>query len=116
MQMGQSEWTDTSAWAITDVYGEIQSASCQALGILGLLPTGRRRNLLQVFPQCYKALVFDIEVALTGWPTGRTLVLRRPGARTASVRYQVSRRIGVERLELFWQLKCDETVNVGRCA
>ena len=115
MHMRHSAETHYEAWAITDVYGEIQSASREARHMLGL-KDGGRHNLLLAFPDSCKALVFDIEVALTGWPTGRTVALRKPGACTAAVRYRVSRRLDSERLELFWQLHCDTVDDLPRCA
>lgn len=113
--MRHSERTGTKAWAVTDVYGEIQSASLEARELLGL-PSVGPRNMLRVFPQWSKALVFDMQVALTGWPTGRTLVLERIGVPPTAIRYRVSRRIGVERVELFWHLERDEPFDLPDCA
>lgn len=113
--MRHSERTGTKAWAVTDVDGEIQSASREARALLGL-PAAGPRNMLLVFPQWSRALAFDMQVALTGWPTGRTLVRARLGAPATAIRYRVSRRIGVSRVELFWHLERDEPFDLPDCA
>lgn len=68
----------------------------------------RGDNLLLLFPSYGKALVFDIEVALTGWPTGRTVLMKPFGAQPVAVRYRVSRHVGGDGVALFWQLQRDE--------
>jgi hypothetical protein len=75
-----------------------------------------RHNLLRLFPRHSKALVFDIEVALTGWPTGRVLPMWRGHATRCALRYTVSRRIDAERLQLFWELSTHLDEHLPRCA
>jgi hypothetical protein len=104
------------AWAITDVFGEIQSLSREARCLLRLGNGGRGENLLLLFPHYSKALVFDIKVALSGWPTGRTLMLRPFSGRAVVVRYRVSRRTPSDTVELFWELRSDEVDDAPRCA
>ena len=107
---------DSRCWAFTDVYGDIHTMSREARELFGIADSGRRENLLKLFPQYGKALVFDIEVALTGWPTGRTLLLQPLAAQPIPIRYQVSCRAGTEKLQLFWQLYLEQPSTAPRCA
>ena len=106
---------DTDAWAVTDVYGEVQSCSRAARALLGLSHRGRH-SLLVLFADYCKALVFDIEVALTGWPTRRTVAIRRASAPNAVVRYQVSRRVDTDHLQLFWEFTVEQRADLPRSA
>ena len=114
--MSNSVLQFTNAWVITDAYGQIRRVSREARVLLGLGEARRGENLLRVFPEHCKALVFDIEVALTGWPTDRTLVLRPFTPRPRSIRYRVSRRIQTGQVELCWQLHAADTNETLRCA
>jgi hypothetical protein len=51
-----------------------------------------------------KALEFDMEVALTGWPTERRVVLEPLAMRPQALRYRVGRSLAAEGIELFWIL------------
>lgn len=113
--MSHSQPQVMDAWVITDVYGEIQSCSRPARDLLGMRRPGRY-NLLQFFPRHSKALVFDIEVALTGWPAGRVLPSWRGAATRSVFRYTVSRRLDAEGLQLFWQLSSHLDEHLPRCA
>lgn len=95
----------SDSWAITDLDGRIEAVSSPARTILRVAHLDRGDNLLHFFPFHLKAVVFDIEVALTGWPTERTLVLRRGYAAPMTVRYHVSRRLIPDNLGLFWLLE-----------
>jgi hypothetical protein len=90
------------AWAFTDVDGRIESASPDIGMILGVGHLRRGDDLLDVIPLLRKALLVDIEAALDGWPSSRTVSLDAPGLRQRSVRYRVSRRFQETGIGLFW--------------
>ncbi len=46
----------------------------------------------------------DIDAALRGWPSTRTVSIDAPGMRERKVRYRVSRRLQQAGEGLFWQL------------
>jgi hypothetical protein len=106
----------TDAWAITDIYGEIQTVSREARELLGLVGGRGGENLLQLFADYAKAVVSDIETAMTGWPTGRTLPLPHASGRISAVHYRVSRRLDTDRVELFWLLHREEYAGQQHCA
>ena len=43
-----------------------------------------------------------MEVALTGWPTERTIVLEAMSRRPCTLRYRVSRWLSTDAIGLFW--------------
>ena len=102
--MSNSNRQATDAWIITDARGRIQAISPGAHDVLGLPRLNRGDDLTSRFASVGKALVFDVEVALTGWPTERTIVLVETSRRPVAVRYRVSRKLASERSELFWLL------------
>ena len=94
----------TDAWIITDARGRIQAISPGADEVLGLPGLSRGDDLPGRFTSVKKALLADMEVALTGWPTDRTLVLVEISRRPVAVRYRVSRKLASEDTQLFWLL------------
>lgn len=114
--MKDSKGVVAEAWATTDLFGRIQTMSPIARDILRTAKLEYGDNLLQFFPAHRKAVLFDMEVALTGWPSGRTLVLRPMSAYPLSVSYQVSRRIDSESVGLFWRLDVTRFQDTARCA
>src|SRR5215213_8169171 len=93
------------AWAFTDVDGRIESASLAVGVIFGVGRLRRGDDLLNVIPLLRKALLFDIEAALDGWPSSRTLSLQAPGLRQRRIRYRVSRRFQETGIGLFWLIE-----------
>jgi hypothetical protein len=81
----------THAWILTDARARIQAISSAAHDVLGAPRLGRGDDLLSCFPSLRKALLFDMEVALTGWPTERTILLVAISRRPRAVRYRVCR-------------------------
>ena len=67
----------TDVWILTDIYGRVQAISSEARAALGAPPIGRGDDLVKRFPSRTKALMFDMEVALTGWATERTIIVGR---------------------------------------
>jgi hypothetical protein len=106
----------THAWIITDARGRIQAISSGAHQVLGLPRLGRGDDLPSRFSFVKKALVTDMEVALTGWPTERTIVLTEISRRPVAVRYRVSRKWSTEEVELFWLLGLVEREERLLCA
>jgi len=90
------------AWAFTDAEGRIESASRDAASLLGVGRLQRGDNLLNLIPLPRKALFYDIDAALHGWPSTRTVAIEAPGLRERKVRYRVSRRLQEAGTGLFW--------------
>lgn len=80
------------AWAFTDRDGRIETVSTGARHLFGVPRLARGDDLLEYFPLPRKALLFDIELALTGWPTRRSVVIPSDGA-PITMHYRVSRRL-----------------------
>jgi hypothetical protein len=99
------------AWAFTDVDGRIESASPDLGMVFGVGRVRRGDNLLDVIPLLQKALLFDIDAALNGWPSSRILSLDTTAFRTRRVRYRVSRRFQETGIGLFWSI--DELSSPG---
>jgi hypothetical protein len=106
----------TDAWIITDARGRIQAMSAGAQAILGLPGLGRGDDLPGRLASVRKALMADIEVALTGWPAERTIVVVEIARRPAAVRYRVSRKLSTRDNELFWLLGPAESEERLLCA
>src|SRR5687768_4173790 len=85
--------TGSLVWIVTDADGRIETLSSAAAALLGLRPSGSRTNLLLFFPRHRRVLSVDMEVALTGWPSVRTVVVTPMASRPRTVRYLVSRRV-----------------------
>jgi hypothetical protein len=94
----------TPAWAFTDLEGRIESTSSGIGALLGVGGLRRGDNLLSLLPLPRKALMYDIDAALRGWPSARTVSIDAPGMRERKVRYRVSRRLQHAGEGLFWQL------------
>jgi len=92
------------AWAFTDLDGRIESTSRGVGSLLGVSGLRRGDNLLHLLPLPRKALRHDIDAALRGWPTSRTVSIETPGLRERRVRYRVSRRLQQAGEGLFWLL------------
>lgn len=106
----------TDAWIITDPQGRIQAISSGAHAVLGLPRLGRGDHLPTRFATVSKALLSDMEVALTGWPTERTIVLVEISRRPVAVSYRVSRKLSCEDNSLFWLLGLAERDERLLCA
>jgi hypothetical protein len=102
----------TSAWIRTDARGSIRAISSAAHDVLGTPRLGRGDDLLSRFPSLRKALAFDMEVALTGWPTERTIVLEPLSMRPQALRYRVGRSLAADEIELFWILTTESEARV----
>lgn len=89
-------------WAFTDLDGRIESASREVGPLLGLGVLRRGDDLLQLLPLPRKALLHDIEAALGGWPSSRTVTIDAPGWRERKVRYRISRPLQHAGGALFW--------------
>lgn len=106
----------TDAWIITDPHGRVQAISSGAHEVLGLPRLGRGDHLPSRFASVRKAVLADMEVALTGWPTERTIVLIEISRRPVAVRYRVSRKLSTEENSLFWLLGLAEREERLLCA
>jgi hypothetical protein len=102
------------AWVFTDIYGTIEMISPHARDILGL-GLDRGDDLLMRLPIPRKTVLFDIQVALNGWPARRTVVLKPFGVRPLAVTYRVSPRLE-EGAALFWQFDLADVDMLERTA
>lgn len=93
------------AWAFTDLDGRIESASRGIGSLLGVGGLRRGDNLMNLLPLPRKALRHDIDAALRGWPSSRTVAIEAPGLRERQVRYRVSRRLQEAGEGLFWLIE-----------
>lgn len=109
--------TSPYAWLLTDVDGRIDTVSSGARALLGVDDLGPGDDLLTLFlPRQRKHLLFDIDVALTGWPTQRIVTFRLLGLRSRAVRYRVSRRLKARGVGLLWQFDAADAAGLIRCA
>jgi hypothetical protein len=90
---------------VTDSDGRIETLSSAAAALLGLRPSGSGRNLLLFFPSHRRVLSIDMEVALTGWPSVRKVVITPMASRPRTIRYLVSRRVLRHAVELQWTIE-----------
>ena len=97
--------TGSLVWIVTDSDGQIEALSSAAAALLGLRPNGADRNLLVFFPRHRRVLAVDMEVALTGWPSTRTVVVTPMASRPRTIRYLVSRRVLGGAVELQWTIE-----------
>ena len=97
--------TGALIWIVTDDAGRIETLSSAAAVLLGLDTGASERNLLLFFPSHRRALSLDMEIALAGWPSVRTVVVTPVASRPLTVRYLVSRRVLREGVELQWTLQ-----------
>lgn len=94
-------------WAFTDFEGRVESMSRPARELFGITHP-RGDDLLAHLPLPRKTLMFDIGMALTGWPAQRTITLERAGGRV-TLQYRVSRQFDISRSEsLYWHLDAFE--------
>jgi hypothetical protein len=70
---------------------------------------GRGDDLPDRFPSRRKAVLFDMEVALTGQQAERTMMLAKISRRPLAVRYRVSRWWLTDEVALFWMLSVAES-------
>ena len=94
--------TGSLVWIVTDSDGRIEALSPAAAALFGLRANGSNRSLLRFFPRHRRLLSVDMEIALTGWPSVRTVVVTPVASRPRTVRYLVSRRVRGETVELQW--------------
>lgn len=106
----------TVAWVRTDAQGRIQAISEAAHELLGSPRLGKGDDLPSRFAALTKALRFDMEVALTGWPAERTIVLAELTRRPVALRYRVSRNCSDDHVGLFWRLGAARYTERQRCA
>jgi hypothetical protein len=92
------------SWAITDLDGRIEAASSGARALLGSERLSRGDSLLLLFASHERAVLFDIEVAMTGRPVERVLQLRPLAVQPIRVRYRISCLAATNRAGLFWEL------------
>jgi hypothetical protein len=104
-----------NAWVFTDTQGKIETISPNAREILGA-GRGRGNDLSKLLPIPRKAMLLDMEIALTGWPAQRTVMLQPFGVRPFAVTYRVSQRLKSGRVALFWQLDCTHEEMLDRSA
>ena len=97
-----------AAWLITDADGRIEQLTPTAAALFGIRPNNSERSLLLFFPRHRRALALDMEVALTGWPTARTVVLAPIARRPLAIRYLVSRHVFRSAVELHWTIEIVE--------
>jgi hypothetical protein len=93
---------ETHAWILTDAGGRMRAMSSGFDALLGAPRLRRGDDLASRFPSRRRALLFDMEVALTGWPAERTIVLETISRRPAAVRYRVCRWWLTDEIGLFW--------------
>ena len=87
-------------WISTDCEGEIQDISRGACDLLGIRARGQKLSVF--FPIEAKQLAFDMEVALTGWPSRRMATLKPSVRRQLVVEYFVSARVTADSVALYW--------------
>ena len=87
-------------WISTDCEGHIEQISPAAGELLGV--PARGQNLALFFPMHSKQIAFDMEVALTGWPSRRMAMLERMARRPLLIEYVVSARFTSYDVELYW--------------
>ena len=105
MRYMRTACTGSLVWIVTDTDGRIETLSSAAAALLGLRPSGSDRNLLPFFP-CHRRVVsVDMQVALTGWPSVRTVVVTPVASRPRTIRYLVSRRVLRDAVELQWTIE-----------
>jgi hypothetical protein len=94
------------AWAFTDVDGRIEIFSTGAQHLFRVERLARGDDLLDYFPLPRKALLFDIELALKGWPAERSAIMQTIGE-PFTIRYRVSRRLQKSSAGggLYWHLR-----------
>jgi hypothetical protein len=88
-------------WVRTDPGGQIQDLSSSASELLGL-SRARGENLFMFFPLHSREMAFDMEVALTGWPSRRVATLESAASRRLAVRYTVSTGVALDSVGLYW--------------
>ena len=93
-----------SAWITTDQDGRIETASREARELFGA-HLARGSGIVDTLTLPRRAAHFDIEVALTGWPTERTVVVDGLGGRLRNLHYRVSRQMAMYANGLFWQFE-----------
>lgn len=105
--IGQTTALEREAWAFTDFAGRIEAVSTGARRLFGVENLRRGDDLLYYLPLPRRALLFDIEVAMTGWPAQRSVTIRHTEEQTVTLQYRVSRRL--ERPNagggLYWHLR-----------
>jgi hypothetical protein len=92
---------DKHIWVDTDGDGLIEGLSRAASELLGVV-TARRQNLFLFFRDNRASVARDAEIARTGWPTGRTVLLEPLTRRPLPVRYTVCLRYGASGTGLHW--------------
>lgn len=90
-------------WAFTNFEGRVESMSRRACELFGIVRP-RGDDLLAYLPLPRKTLLYDIGMAVDGWPAQRTVWLERLGG-VISLQYRVSRRFDITTVQaLYWHL------------
>ena len=105
MRYVRTVYTGSLVWIVTDSDGQIEALSSAAAALLGLRASRSDHNLLIFFPRHQRVLSVDMEVALAGWPSRRTVVVAPLASRPRTVRYLVSRRVLRDVVELQWTIE-----------
>ena len=100
-------------WVRTDSNGQIEGLSRAARELLGVT-RARGQNLLLFFPVHSREMAFDMEVALTGWPSRRMATLEREARQRLTVRYTVSTGLTFDAVGLYWFFEVLEVRAVDR--
>jgi len=108
--------TTPYAWIFTDALGRIETVSRGARELLGHIGLERGDDLLMLLPLPRKALAWDIQMALTGWPSEREVTLKWLGVRPVIVRYRVSRRLEARDVALYWHMELCASDDLKQCA
>lgn len=101
--------TNALAWIVTDRAGHIAVLSQSAALLLGLHTSAAGQNLLLFFPRDHRALAMDMEIALSGWPSARTVILSPTASRPVTIRYLVTRRVVHNTVTLDWTIDLVDT-------
>jgi hypothetical protein len=88
-------------WVRTDLEGQIEGLSRTASELFGT-SLARGKNLFLFFPVHSREMAFDMDVALTGWPSRRIATLESLDCQRLAVRYMVSSRVGPDGVSVYW--------------
>jgi len=93
-------------WVDTDGDGQIEALSRTASELLGVA-AAHGQNLFLFFRDDPASVARDVEIARTGWPTARTVLLEPLTRQPVPVRYTVGPRYGASGTGLHWSFDTD---------
>lgn len=93
-----------TAWIITDTDGRIDIVSREARQLLGRALL-RGACLVETLALPRRAALFDIEVALTGWPAERCISIDWLTRQPSRLRYYINRRLPAHGPGLYWEFR-----------